>query len=171
MKSVKYTFQNSYWKLTNVNRQHTFVLYSADATGMDRPFTLCQYILDTHLSKIADVFSMVCISSSGSCSLLFNLSPLCFRPSDLSVKHYNKYSVLQYAPNFRDSHTYIKKAMSQKNTRNINLSNLTCVVLSATWWLQKPGIPHLAEVRHQSRMLNFIHSPNIPTLLVLNTSV
>jgi len=71
---------------------------------MNRAFTLCQYILDTHLSKIADVFSMACISSSGSCSLLFTLSPLCFRPSDLSVKHYIR--------------------------------------------LQKPGIPHLAEVRH-----------------------
>lgn len=41
--------------------------------------------------------------------------------------------------------------------------------MSETWWLQKPGIPHLAKVRHQSWMLNFIHNPNIPTLLVLNT--
>jgi len=45
-----------------------------------------------------------------------------------------------------------------------------CCTVSETWWLQKPSIPHLAQVRHQSWMLNFIYNPNIPTFLVLNTS-
>jgi len=42
--------------------------------------------------------------------------------------------------------------------------------VSETWWLKKPGIPHLAQVKHQSWTLNFIYNPNIPTLLVLNTT-
>jgi hypothetical protein len=55
------------------------------ANGDNCNLSFCQRILDTHLSKMADVFSMACIRSSGSCPLPVTSPPLCFRSSDLSV--------------------------------------------------------------------------------------
>lgn len=89
---------------------------------------LYQYTLETHLSKMAEVFSIAWIRSSGSCVLPVSFSPLCFRSSDLSAKNHiklcdNPHILNMWDPNFWNLiyESYLYDC--------ITYTNLYCVVL------------------------------------------